>query len=323
MLNSARSRVTLLMVVLLGLAAWQLTNSPASRPEQARAPTHPGPVVVPGHSDAGGADAPRLPQATIAAAAPAAPSVQRNYRTLSRDFPGGLQTEAQLALRAGNAKRSLEVAKELGKCLHFQQTRAEFERLGLHHKLDQLFPTQDPGERARLDAFCQTAGPNGQVWMEKLLLLAASQALPEAVYWAHEDKMDPTGASSRLIGRWALQGNDLLALGTVMLDATPDVFGLSEEDLNVVRKASALLLDTPEYAARLGFKGMLTNAQESATFQRAGVSSWRAYEALPAGKPPLVKFAELSLSPADEQRVRDIVNALVEARRRQLAGAGG
>jgi hypothetical protein len=215
------------------------------------------------------------------------------------------------------------VAKELGKCLHFQQTREEFERLGLQRKLAQLFPTQDPGERARLDAFCQTAGPNGQAWMEQLLLLAASQGLPEAVYWAHEDKIDPTGASSRLIGRWALQGHDLLALGKVMLDATPEVFGLSQEDLNVVRKASALLLETPEFAARFGFQKTLENAQEKATYRRAGVSSWRAYEALPAGKPPLVKFAELSLSPADERRVQDIVNAMVAARRRLLAGAGG
>ncbi len=159
--------------------------------------------------------------------------------------------------------------------------------------------------------------------MEQLLLLAASQGLPEAVYWAHEDKMDPTGASSRLIGRWALQGHDLLALGKVMLDATPDVFGLSQEDLNVVRKASALLLETPEFAARFGFQKTLENAQEKATYRRAGVSSWRAYEALPAGKPPLVKFAELSLSPADERRVQDIVNAMVAARRRLLAGAGG
>ncbi len=323
MLNNAWSRATLLTVVLLGLAVWQLANCPAARPEQAKALAHTGRVEAPGHSGAKPADAPPLPQPRIAASEPAAPPVQRNDGTLGRDFPGGLQTEAQLAQRAGNAKRSLEVAKELGKCLHFQQTREEFERLGLQHKLAQLFPTQDPGEQARLDAFCQTAGPQGQAWMAQLLLAAAGQGLPEAVYWAHEDKLDPSGASSRLIGRWALQGSDLMALGKVMLDATPDVFGLSQEDLNVVRKASALLLDTPEYAARLGFKGMLSNAQESATYQRAGVSSWRAYEALPASKPPPVKFAELTLSPADEQRARDIVKALVEARRRRLAKAGG
>lgn len=81
-----------------------------------------------------------------------------------------------------------------------------------------------------------------------------------------------------------------------------------------------MMLEQPEFASRLGFQGVLQTAQASATYRLAGVSGPEAYAQLQTGKPPIVSFAELSLSSADEQRVQGLVDALVRARRRQVAG---
>ena len=239
-----------------------------------------------------------------------------------QQFPGGLQTEGQLALRAGDAKRALDVASELASCQYFQELRRDFEKRGMREQLAKMMPGADPAEQARVDAFCQTGGPAAQALKVQLALFAAQRGVPDAVYWVYEEQWDTSGDAQRQVGRWALAGQDLLAMGKVLLAAEPELLGLSTDDLNVVRKASAVLLEQPEFASRLGFKGILQTAQESASHRLAGVSSPQAYAQLPAGKASVVKFAELKLSSVDEQRAQSIVDALVSERRRQLAPEG-
>lgn len=246
----------------------------------------------------------------------------RRYAVLIRKFPAGLGNEGQLALRAGDAKRALEVASELATCQYFQDLRLDFEQRGMQAQLAKLLPGTDSAEQARVDAFCQTGGATAQALKVQLALLAAGQGIPEAVYWVHEEQWDPSGSADRQIGRWALAGQDLLAMGKVLLAAKPELLGLSPDDLNVVRKASAMVLGQPEFASRLGFKGILQTAQESATDRLAGVTGTQAYAQLPAGRASVVKFAELKLSSVDEQRAQAIVDALVSERRRQLAPEG-
>lgn len=254
------------------------------------------------------------------AATPAAPR-ERNYASLNRRFPGGLQTEALQALRASNGVRAFEVASEMAACTSWARLREEYDKRGKQEVLAAKYPELKSAEQARLDAFCQTAGPDMQNLENRLVLLAAQQEMRDAVYWAHDMELDPSGASSRLIGRWAMDGKDLLALRKVVYSRQPDIFGLHMDDQNVARKAAVLLAQTPEYANESGIERMIQLGQDTANYQRAGVSSSQAYEALP-NKPPPVKFAEIALSPADEQRARDIVRALVEARHRRLTEAG-
>ncbi|MBB2487712.1 hypothetical protein H5407_20945 [Mitsuaria sp. WAJ17] len=215
-----------------------------------------------------------------------------------------------MALQAGKAVRAFEVAREMSRCQYFQELRADFERRGQSAQLAQLLPDTDPADRARVDAFCQTAGATGPALMKQLVLLAAGQGLPDAVHWAYEEQLDPSGDSARQLGHWAMAGQDLLALGKVLLAGRPETFGLSADDLNVLRKAAALVLETPEYAARAPFRDTVSIAQKAATSSSASPQT-------------SVRFADLQLSPADEQRAQAVVDALVRLRRQQLKAAGG
>lgn len=179
----------------------------------------------------------------------------RKFEALSRQFPGGLEVEAGLALRAGDAKRALQVALELSRCEYFQSLRRDFEQRGLQSQLEKMLPGTDPEERAHVHAFCQTGGVDAQALTVQLARLAASQGMPEAVYWVYEEQWDPSGAAARQVGQWALNGQDLLAVSKALLAANPALLGLSPDDVNVVRKASARVLEQPEFASRLGFKG--------------------------------------------------------------------
>lgn len=271
--------------------------------------------------------APLPPAPGLAAPASPAPASAsgdpRRHVDLVRRFPGGLQTEARLALQAGQSGRAFEVARELSRCQYFKDLRAGVEQRGQHALLARVLPDTDPAERARVDAFCQTAGASGPALMKQLVLLAAGQGLPDAVYWAYEEQLDPSGDSARLLGRWALAGQDFVALGKVLLADRPEALGLTAADMNVLRKASALLLVTPEYSARSAFRNLLRTAEEVATYRQAGVTTARAFAQLPAGLYPPVRFADLQLSPADEPRAQAVVDALVRLRRQQLKAAGG
>ncbi len=312
------------MTLLLSVGRAELARL-ADAPESAR-PGRPAPAVRkdrnPDPMPVARQPGPR--PATPASPAPAPTSgTPRLHADLVRRLPGGLQTEAQLALQAGQAGRAFEVAREISRCQYFKELRADYERRGLHAQLAQLLPDTDPAERARVDAFCQTAGATGPALMTQLVLLAAGQGLPDAVYWAYEEQLDPSGDSARQLGRWALAGQDFVALGKALLADRPDSLGLTAADMNVLRKASALLLVTPEYSARSAFRHLLQTAEETATYRQAGVQTSQAFAQLPAGLHPPVRFADLQLSPADEQRAQAVVDALVRLRRQQLQAAGG
>ncbi len=313
-------------LALAGIAAREFTANPQALP--APAPTAAEafhdvqtPALAGSANMAGTAKRSQDIAITVPATTPAT-TRERTYASLNRRFPGGLQTEAEQALRAANGARALEVAREIGTCLSWADLREAMERNGKQELLAVKYPEMKSDEQPRIDAFCQTAGPNADELSKSLMLLAAQQGIRDAVYWAHELQQDPSGTSSRLIGRWAMEGADLRAVGQVIYGQHPEVFGLRMDDQNVARRAIVLLSQTPEYANESSVERMIQMGQEAANYQRAGVSSGQAYEALP-NKPQSIKFAELALPPADEQRARDIVKGLIDARRRRLAAAGG
>ncbi|MGM9516873.1 hypothetical protein ACS5PK_21690 [Roseateles sp. DB2] len=323
-MNIANRWVLALVIVALGAwVAGRFTADPQVR--VVGAPASAGPSLVAGPpptaaSSDGGRVAPPLQGSTTAA--PSTAARQRSYAELIRRFPGGLQTEAQQALRAGDGARASEVARELGTCQSWAELREALERTGKQALLAQRYPEVTSSEQPRLDAFCQTAGPHAQELQDSLLLMAARQGLPDAVYWAHEMEKDPSGSASRLIGRWAMEGKDLRALRAVIYGMQPELFGLRMDDQNVARMALVLLAQTPEYADRQGVVNAIQLGQEIATYQRAGVGTKQAYEQLLTEKPPPVRFSELKLSPGDEHRAQAIVEALVRERRRQLTKPG-
>lgn len=327
-------RLLLTVLALLAMSAGSMTLLlSVGRAELARLATAPDPGrPVPAVREARGPDPMPAPlQPSPGSAAPASPAPApastsgdpRRHADLVRRFPGGLQTEAQLALQTGPAGRAFEVARELSRCQYFKDLRAGYEQRGQHALMARVLPDTDPAERARVDAFCQTAGATGPALMKQLVLLAAGQGLPDAVYWAYGEQLDPSGNSARQLGRWALAGQDFLALGKALLADRPETLGLTAADMNVLRKAGALLLVTPEYSDDSSFRNLLRTAEELATYRQAGVSTSQAFAQLPAGLHPPVRFADLQLPPADEQRAQAVADALVRLRRQQLQAAGG
>jgi len=228
-----------------------------------------------------------------------------------------LQTEAQLALRHGDGARAYEVAKEMAACQHSIRTRIEMEQLGLKPALERRRPAEDVAEQARIDAMCQTSGPEAQMLEHQLVLLAAAQGIPQAVYWAHEERLDPTGRAAQQIAQWALTGHDIASFNKVLLQAQPEVFSLNDADRDVIRKAAALAAQTPDVPSLWLMKRSLETAEEEASLVQAGVRGPAGHALYKEGKIPALKFAELHLSPDDERRAQALVEAMIQSRRRR------
>ena len=228
-----------------------------------------------------------------------------------------MQTEAQLALRHGDGARAYEVAKEMAECQHSIRTRIEMEQLGLKPALERRHPAEDVAEQARIDAMCQTSGPEAQMLEHQLVLLAAAQGIPQAVYWAHEERLDPTGRAAQQIAQWALTGHDIASFNKVLLQAQPEVFSLNDADRDVIRKAAALAAQTPDVPSLWLMKRSLETAEEEASLVQAGVRGPAGHALYKEGKIPALKFAELHLSPDDERRAQALVEAMIQSRRRR------
>ena len=114
-----------------------------------------------------------------------------SHSTLSKKYPSGLMTEAQLVLKAGDAAKAMDLADDIGFCLGIKGNREAMERLGRKQQLPVDSPLADAAEAARTEAFCQTMGPQGQVLQQQLLRRAAADGQVRAVVRVHREQLDP------------------------------------------------------------------------------------------------------------------------------------
>lgn len=281
-------------------------------PDPAR-PGRQAPPVLEGLAAPGPSSAPALPAPPLQTAGPARATLgMPSHASLSRKYPQGLLAQAQSTLAANETARAMDLADDLSFCLAFKANGEAMARLGRPQAWPEHSPLSDPAEAARTDAFCQTLGTQGQVLLQQLLRLAAAGGEVRAAVRIHREQWEPGPETARQLGRWAMAGAHPLAFSTVLLDARPAAFGLSEADLNVLRRALALAAETPALG-REGFQAILVTTEQAASLEQAGVQGPQAHALWQSGRVPRVKFAELVLPAADEQRARAIVQALVRS----------